>query len=126
MGIECRGFSAQGARRERLNFCHKCGKTRFVMAHRSLYDEMSRVANIAPGYPIAAGALKDRMAKQMTTGQYADRRSGQDRRRVQQFRPGPERRSGFDRRSTAESGILALRGTDVRQEGAGREKAGWP
>jgi DNA-binding CsgD family transcriptional regulator len=50
---------------------------------------------------------------------------------IQQFRPGPERRSGFDRRTmhTAEPGILALRGTaDFRPDGqvAGREKAGWP
>lgn len=71
------------------------------------------------------------MTTHMITGQYADRRSGQDRRMIQQFRPGPERRSGFDRRSmhTAEPGILALRGTtDLRQDGqgAGREKAGRP
>jgi DNA-binding CsgD family transcriptional regulator len=50
---------------------------------------------------------------------------------IQQFRPGPERRSGFDRRTmhTAEPGILALRGTaDFRQDAqaAGREKAGRP
>jgi DNA-binding CsgD family transcriptional regulator len=63
----------------------------------------------------------------MTMGQYADRRSGQDRRVTQQFRSGPERRSGFDRRRmmSADPTIFTPRGTnDVRQErhpSAGRE-----
>ena len=47
---------------------------------------------------------EDGMTEHMTTGQYADRRSGQDRRMIQQFRPGPERRSGFDRRTMHSGG----------------------
>ena len=58
------------------------------------------------------------MTEHMTTEQNADRRSGQDRRMIQQFRPGPERRSGFDRRkiNPADPAMLALRATDLRQE----------
>lgn len=59
------------------------------------------------------------MTEHMTTEENADRRSGQDRRAIQQFRPGPERRSGYDRRkmNIADPAMLALRGTtDLRQD----------
>jgi DNA-binding CsgD family transcriptional regulator len=62
------------------------------------------------------------MTDHMTTMQHTNRRSGQDRRMIQQFRPGLERRSGFDRRkmSAAEPAVLALRGTnDLRHDGPG-------
>jgi DNA-binding CsgD family transcriptional regulator len=54
------------------------------------------------------------MTEQMSTGQYADRRSGRDRRMIQQFRPGPERRSGYDRRKliVPDPAFIALRGTN--------------
>ena len=63
------------------------------------------------------------MTEQMANGQHADRRSGRDRRVIQQFRPGPERRSGYDRRlMKASDPAILLRGTtDFRQD-----RGAWP